>query len=97
MATRLEEGPNDFTFGDFIRLGNAVLGEFLRTVDTSQLSLALKTCPPALREKLLSNLSTQSAAIINEEIEFMGPVRLADIEEAQDAIVDQYRRHQGMM
>ena len=64
----------------------------LKGIDTSQLSMALKTASEELRDKFLKNMSKRAADLIKEEMEFMGPVRLADVEAAQQAIVDVVRR-----
>ena len=64
----------------------------LKGIDTSQLSMALKTASEELRDKFLKNMSKRAADLIKEEMEFMGPARLADVEAAQQAIVDVVRR-----
>lgn len=81
-----------FTFEDIMRVNDRGLQALMKNIDTSQLSLALKTAPPELREKFFKNMSKRATDIIREEMEFMGPVRLADVEAAQQAIVDVVRR-----
>ena len=54
--------------------------------------MALKTASPELREKFFGNMSKRAADMVKEEMEFMGPVRLSDVEAAQQAIVDVVRR-----
>jgi flagellar motor switch protein FliG len=81
-----------FTFDDIIRVNNRGVQNLMKNIDTSQLSLALKTASPELREKFFSNMSKRAAEIIREEMEFMGPVRLADVEAAQQAVVDVVRK-----
>ena len=56
------------------------------------LALALKTATEDLREKIFSNMSERAAEVVREDMEFMGPVRLSDVEAAQQKIVDIVRR-----
>ena len=81
-----------FTFDDIMRVNDRGVQNLMKNIDTSQLSLALKTASPELKEKYFKNMSKRAAEIIREEMEFMGPVRLADVESAQMAIVDVVRR-----
>lgn len=91
MAEFVDPG-DDFTFEDFQEIPDGELREFLRGVDLSELSLALKVCSPALREKFLSNLSEKAALTVNEQMGFLGPLSRSDVEEAQQEIVNDYRR-----
>ncbi len=81
-----------FTFDDILRSNDRGVQNLLRSIDTSQLSLALKHASPELREKFFKNMSPRAADLVKEEMEFMGPVRLSDVEAAQQAIVDVVRR-----
>jgi flagellar motor switch protein FliG len=81
-----------FTFDDILRVNDRGVQNVLKGIDTSQLSMALKTASPELKDKFLKNMSKRAAELIKEEMEFMGPVRLADVEAAQQAIVDVVRR-----
>ncbi|MHC4605423.1 MAG: flagellar motor switch protein FliG [Planctomycetota bacterium] len=81
-----------FTFDDILRVNDRGVQNLLKNVDTSQLSLALKTASPELREKFFRNMSSRAADLVREEMEFMGPVRLSDVEAAQQQIVDVVRR-----
>ncbi|SVE09415.1 uncharacterized protein METZ01_LOCUS462269, partial [marine metagenome] len=81
-----------FTFDDILRVNDRGVQNVLKGIDTSQLSMALKTASEELRDKFLKNMSKRAADLIKEEMEFMGPVRLADVEAAQQAIVDVVRR-----
>lgn len=81
-----------FTFEDILRVNDKGVQNLLKNVDTSQLALALRTAPPELQEKFFKNMSKRAAEIVKEEMEFMGPVRLSDVEAAQMAIVDVVRR-----
>ena len=55
-------------------------------------ALALKTAKPEIREKFFRNMSSRAAEMIKEEMEYMGPVRLRDVEDVQQRIVDVVRR-----
>ena len=81
-----------FTFDDIMRVNDRGVQNLMKNIDTSQLSLGLKTAAPELRDKFFKNMSKRASEIIREEMEFMGPVRLADVEAAQQAIVDVVRR-----
>lgn len=87
----IEDPGDDFTFEDFADVDDGELREFLMDVVPSQLSLALKVCSPALREKFLSNLAPRTAEIVNEEMGFLGALKAEDVEEAQQEIVEAYR------
>jgi flagellar motor switch protein FliG len=64
----------------------------LKEVDNEELCLALKTASEELKEKIFSNMSARAATLIREDMEYMGPVRLSDVEGAQQRIVDVVRR-----
>jgi flagellar motor switch protein FliG len=81
-----------FTFADIARVNDRGIQNLLKSVDTSRLSLALKTAGPELRGKFFNNMSKRAVERINEEMELMGPVRVADIQAAQNAIVDEIMR-----
>ena len=59
----------------------------LRQVETKDLSLALKATPQEVADKVFKNMSTRAADMLREEIEFMGPVKIRDVEEAQQKVV----------
>ena len=54
--------------------------------------LALKTASDTLKEKIFANMSARASELIKEDMEYMGPVRLSDVEQAQQRIVDVVRR-----
>jgi flagellar motor switch protein FliG len=64
----------------------------LKEIDNEDLSLALKTASEPMREKIFRNMSERAAQLIKEDMEFMGPVRVSDVEHAQQKIVDVVRR-----
>ena len=81
-----------FVFEDIILVNDKGIQSVLREVENDELATALKTASEALQEKIFKNMSTRAAEMIRENMEFMGPVRLADVEQAQQRIVDIVRR-----
>lgn len=76
-----------FTFEDLVRIEGRGMQILLKEVQSEQLVLALKSASDDLREKVFGNLSARAAGLIREELEMLGAVRLADVETAQEAIV----------
>jgi len=64
----------------------------LKEIENEDLALALKTASPELRDKIFKNMSERAADLIREDMEYMGPVRVSDVEAAQQKIVDVVRR-----
>jgi flagellar motor switch protein FliG len=60
----------------------------LRDVDNKDLSLSLKATPKEVADKVFKNMSSRAADMLREEIEFMGPVKIRDVEEAQVKVVN---------
>jgi len=81
-----------FVFEDVNLVDDRGIQMVLKEVDNSDLALALKTASDELKGKILRNMSERAAAMITEEMEYMGPVLLADVEAAQQKIVDIVRR-----
>ena len=80
-----------FVFEDIVMLDDRSLQMVLREVDTKDLSLALKATPKEVADKLYKNMSKRAADMLREEIEFMGPVKIRDVEEAQQKVVNVIR------
>lgn len=76
-----------FVFEDIVQLDDRSLQMVLREVDQKDLSLALKAAPSEVGDKVFKNMSSRAADMLREEIEFMGPVKIRDVEEAQQKIV----------
>ena len=76
-----------FVFEDIVQIDDRSLQLVLRQVETKDLSLALKATPQEDAEKVYKNMSTRAADMLREEIEFMGPVKIRDVEEAQQKVV----------
>jgi flagellar motor switch protein FliG len=81
-----------FRFEEILRVNDRGIQNVLKNIDTARLSLALKTAKPELREKFFKNMSQRAADRIKEEMDLMGPVRVTDVENAQNAIVDEILR-----
>jgi len=80
-----------FVFEDVLRLRDKDVQKILKSVDSRTLAMALKVASEELRNAIVNNMSQQAAESLNEEIEFLGPVRLREVEEAQMSIVEQIR------
>ena len=76
-----------FVFEDILLLDDRAIQRVLRDVENSDLEVALKGSNEEVKNVVLKNLSKRLAAMIEEDIEFMGPVRMKDVEEAQQKIV----------
>jgi flagellar motor switch protein FliG len=89
---RLISGLKEHGFEDIIHVDDKGIQTVLKEVDNEELALALKTASDRLKEKIFSNMSTRAADLIREDMQYMGPVRLSDVEAAQQRIVDIVRR-----
>jgi flagellar motor switch protein FliG len=76
-----------FTFEDLVKLDPTAIQTIIRAVDKEKLPIALKGATETLRDLFFSNMSERAAKIMKEEMASMGPVRLRDVEEAQQVIV----------
>ncbi|HIE04839.1 MAG TPA: flagellar motor switch protein FliG [Candidatus Latescibacteria bacterium] len=81
-----------FVFEDIVLLDDRDLQEVIRSVDTRTLALALKGAGDELKEKILKNLSERARTMVQEEMEYLGAVRLREVEEAQRQIIDVIRQ-----
>jgi flagellar motor switch protein FliG len=75
-----------------VNLDNKSIQRILRDVDAKDLGLALKTSSEELKELILKNMSKRAAEMLVEDMQMMGPVRLHDVEEAQQKIVNTIRQ-----
>ncbi len=80
-----------FVFEDLITLDDKSLQRLLREVDVKQLALALKAASPDLKTKIMATMSQRAVAGLKEEMEFLGPVKMRDVEAAQTDIVSKVR------
>lgn len=101
LLERLEEYKSEmadqvrqlmFVFEDLNSIEDRGIRTILKEVSNEDLTLALKTASEGLKAKILSNVSERAAAMIQEDLEVMGPVRLSDVERAQQNITRVARR-----
>ena len=81
-----------FVFEDILLLDDRAIQRVLRDVDNNDLAIALKNANDEVQNVIFKNLSKRLAAMIKEDMDFMGPVRMKDVEEAQQKIVGVIRR-----
>ena len=81
-----------FVFADIVMLDDRGIQLVLREVETKDLGLALKGSNPEVAQKIQGNMSSRAAQMLKDDMEFMGPVRLRDVEEAQQRIVKVIRK-----
>jgi len=81
-----------FVFEDIVTLDNRAIQRVIREVDNNDLMLALKVASDEVKDIVFRNMSTRMVETFKEEMEYMGPVRLRDVEEAQSRIVAVIRR-----
>jgi len=77
-----------FTFENLIRVDTRGMQALLKEVTTDQLVLAMKTASDDLKEKIFASISSRASAALREELDLAGPTRVADVEAAQQAVVD---------
>lgn len=87
-----EIGRLMFTFEDLIHVEDSGIQKALREIEQKDLALALKAANEEVTQKILKNMSERAREMIKEEMEYMGPVRLRNVEEAQQKIVGVIRR-----
>ena len=101
LLERLEEYKSEmadeirqlmFVFEDLSNIEDRGIRTILKEVSNEDLTMALKTASEELKAKILSNVSERAAAMIQEDLEVMGPVRLSDVERAQQNITRVARR-----
>ena len=81
-----------FVFEDIVNIDDRNLQRVLREVDNKDLALALKATNPDVANKVYKNMSKRAGDTMREEIEYMGPVKIRDVEEAQQRIVNIVRK-----
>ncbi|MDR0550306.1 MAG: flagellar motor switch protein FliG [Deltaproteobacteria bacterium] len=96
ILTKLDEERSDlanevrklmFVFEDLINVDDRSIRAILKEVNNDELTLSLKAASPGMQEKIFANLSERAASMIKEDLEAMGPTRMADVEKAQQAIL----------
>ena len=81
-----------FVFEDILLLDDRAIQRVLRDVDNNDLAVSLKSANEQVQNAIFNNLSKRLAVMIKEDMEFMGPVRMKDVEEAQQKIVNIIRK-----
>jgi flagellar motor switch protein FliG len=81
-----------FVFEDIVQLDDRAIQSILREVDMKDLATALKGTAPEVQDKVCRNMSERAMAMLKEDMEFMGPVRLKIVEESQQKIVAAIRK-----
>ena len=81
-----------FVFEDIMLVNDKGIQLVLKEIEHEELALALKTASEDLRDKIFRNMSDRAVQLIKEDMEYMGPVRVSDVERAQQKIVDVVRR-----
>ncbi len=81
-----------FVFEDIILVNDKGIQAVLKEIDNDELALSLKTASDELKDKIFRNMSDRAVQLIREDMEYMGPVRISDVEAAQQRIVDVVRR-----
>ena len=81
-----------FVFEDILLVNDKGIQAVLKEVDNDELSLSLKTASDELKGKIFGNMSERAVQLIKEDMEYMGPVRVSDVEAAQQKVVDIVRR-----
>lgn len=81
-----------FVFEDIIYLDDRTVQKILRDIDQKDLVLALKAVGDEAKQKIFKNMSERASSIVQEEMEYAGPVRLRDVEQAQQNVLDVIRK-----
>src|SRR5207245_9758633 len=81
-----------FVFEDILLVNDKGIQSVLKEVDNDELALALKTASQELKDKIFKNMSERAAQLIAEDMQYMGPVPVSAVEQAQQKIVDVVRR-----
>ncbi|MDR0376456.1 MAG: flagellar motor switch protein FliG [Spirochaetaceae bacterium] len=76
-----------FVFEDIVLLGDRDIQKVMREVDSQELAKALKSVDTEVQDKIFKNMSKRAAGMLKEDMDYMGPIRLKDVEEAQQKIV----------
>jgi flagellar motor switch protein FliG len=81
-----------FVFEDILQLDDRAVQSILKEIDIKELATALKGVSQEVQEKIFTNMSERAMNMLKEDMEFMGPVKLRTVEEAQQKIVATIRR-----
>ena len=81
-----------FLFEDLAGLADESIQKIIKEVDSKTLAMALKATTPELQEKIFNNMSDRAGGMLKDELEFLGPVRVSEVEETQGLILEVVRR-----
>ncbi len=81
-----------FVFEDIVLLDDRAIQKVLREVDNQDLAKALKSVDTEVQDKIFKNMSKRAANLLREDMDFMGPIRLKDVEDSQQKIVNIIRK-----
>jgi flagellar motor switch protein FliG len=81
-----------FIFEDIVNLDDASIQRIVRDLDNNDIAMALKGASEEVKNRIFKNISKRAGEILEENMEFMGPVRLREVEEAQQRVVAVIRR-----
>ena len=81
-----------FVFEDIVMLDDRAIQKLMRELDAQELAKALKSASADVQNKVFKNMSKRAATMLKEDMEYMGPIRLSDVEEAQSKIMSICRR-----
>ncbi len=90
LSERIQEMM--FVFDTLLEVDDRGIQALLREVSNDLLVVALKGCDPAIRDKILGNMSKRASTLLREDMEAKGPIKLSDVEQAQKEILDVARR-----
>ncbi len=80
-----------FTFEDVVKLSDSAIQRITREIDSKTLALSLKAAAPDLKDKIMRNMSERAAEMLKDELQYLGPVRVKEVENAQSVILDAIR------
>jgi flagellar motor switch protein FliG len=81
-----------FVFEDILLVDDKGVQQVLKEIDAQELSLSLKTASDEVKEKFFRNMSERAVRLVLEEMEYMGPVRLGQVDAGQQRIAEVVRR-----
>ncbi len=81
-----------FVFEDIVKLDDRAMQKIVKSIDSKDLALALKAASEEVKAKFFNNMSQRAVEMIKDEIEYMGPVKITVVEEAQKRIVEVVRK-----
>jgi len=90
LSERIQEMM--FVFDSLLKVDDRGIQALLREISNDVLVVALKGCDPAVRDKMLNNMSKRAAALLREDMEARGPIKVSEVEEAQKSILEIARR-----